>query len=88
MPSARADIAIIGLTGGNTLRVGEVRDPIKSLVDCGIGNDLETVVVDGVVRMRCPNARLWTAVSQLRSTAFDDERNDMVGHEAWRNGDG
>jgi hypothetical protein len=28
-----------------------VRDPIKSLVECGIGDDVETVIVDGVVRM-------------------------------------
>jgi 5-methylthioadenosine/S-adenosylhomocysteine deaminase len=28
-----------------------VRDPIKSLVDCGIGDDVDTVIVDGVVRM-------------------------------------
>jgi len=51
-PGARADIIIIGLTGGNTLRLGPVRDPIKSLVDCGIGDDVETVIVDGIVRMR------------------------------------
>jgi cytosine/adenosine deaminase-related metal-dependent hydrolase len=51
-PGARADIAIIGLTGGNTLRMGPVRDPIKSLVDCGIGDDVETVIVDGVMRMQ------------------------------------
>ena len=29
-----------------------MRDPIKSLVECGIGDDVETVIVDGVVRMR------------------------------------
>jgi cytosine/adenosine deaminase-related metal-dependent hydrolase len=51
-PGTRADIVIIDLTGGNTLRFGPVRDPIKSLIDCGIGDDVETVIVDGVVRMR------------------------------------
>ena len=50
-PGAKADIVIIGLTGGDTLRLGPVRDPIKSLVDCGIGDDVGTVIVDGVVRM-------------------------------------
>ena len=49
---AKADIIIIGLTGGDTLRLGPVRDPIKSVVDCGIGNDVETVIVDGIVRMQ------------------------------------
>jgi len=29
-----------------------VRDPIKALVECGIGDDVVTVVVDGVVRMQ------------------------------------
>src|SRR5271155_2494081 len=50
-PGAKADIVIIDLTGRDTLRMGPVRDPIKSLVDCGIGDDVDTVIVDGVVRM-------------------------------------
>jgi 5-methylthioadenosine/S-adenosylhomocysteine deaminase len=50
-PGARADIVIIDPTGGGTLRWGPVRDPIKSLVECGIGDDVETVIVDGTVRM-------------------------------------
>jgi cytosine/adenosine deaminase-related metal-dependent hydrolase len=50
-PGAKADIVIIDLTGQNSLRYGPVRDPIKSLVECGIGTDVETVIVDGVVRM-------------------------------------
>jgi 5-methylthioadenosine/S-adenosylhomocysteine deaminase len=49
---ARADIVIIDLTGRNTLRMGPVRDPIKTLVDCGIGDDVDTVIVDGVVRVQ------------------------------------
>jgi 5-methylthioadenosine/S-adenosylhomocysteine deaminase len=53
-PGAKADIAIIDLTGGDSLRYGPVRDPIKALVECGIGDDVETVIVDGVVLM---NAR-------------------------------
>ncbi|HEY1362850.1 MAG TPA: chlorohydrolase family protein [Xanthobacteraceae bacterium] len=51
-PGAKADIVIIDLTGRDTLRFGPVRDPIRSLVDCGIGDDVETVIVDGVVRMQ------------------------------------
>ncbi len=50
-PGAKADILIIDLRGGDTLRYGPIRDPIKSLVECGIGDDVETVIVDGVVRM-------------------------------------
>jgi 5-methylthioadenosine/S-adenosylhomocysteine deaminase len=50
-PGAKADILIIDLGGRDTLRFGPVRDPIKSLVECGIGDDVETAIVDGVVRM-------------------------------------
>jgi 5-methylthioadenosine/S-adenosylhomocysteine deaminase len=50
-PGTKADIVIIGLTGRDTLRMGPVRDPIRTLVDCGIGDDVETVIVDGVVCM-------------------------------------
>jgi cytosine/adenosine deaminase-related metal-dependent hydrolase len=51
-PGARADIIIIDLGGRGTLRYGPVRDPIKSVVECGIGDDVDTVIVDGIVRMR------------------------------------
>jgi 5-methylthioadenosine/S-adenosylhomocysteine deaminase len=50
-PGAKADIVVIDLGGGDTLRYGPVRDPIKSLVECGIGDDVATVIVDGVVRV-------------------------------------
>jgi cytosine/adenosine deaminase-related metal-dependent hydrolase len=46
-PGAKADIIVIGLDGRGTLRFGPVRDPIKSLIDCGIGDDVEMVIVDG-----------------------------------------
>jgi cytosine/adenosine deaminase-related metal-dependent hydrolase len=48
---ARADIVIVDLTGRDSLRYGPIRDPIKSLVECGIGDDVDTVIVDGVVRV-------------------------------------
>jgi 5-methylthioadenosine/S-adenosylhomocysteine deaminase len=46
-PGALADIIIIDLSGGDTLRYGPVRDPVKSVVECGIGDDVDTVIVDG-----------------------------------------
>ena len=49
---ALADIIVIDLSGRDTLRHGVVRDPIKALVECGVGDDVETVIVDGVVRVR------------------------------------
>jgi 5-methylthioadenosine/S-adenosylhomocysteine deaminase len=46
-PGMLADIVVIDLTGRNSLRYGPVRDPVKSVVECGIGDDVETVIVDG-----------------------------------------
>jgi 5-methylthioadenosine/S-adenosylhomocysteine deaminase len=51
-PGAKADIVIIDLTGRDTLRMGPVRDPVRTLIDCGIGDDVDTVIVDGIVRMQ------------------------------------
>lgn len=51
-PGACADIILIDLSGGDTLRFGPIFDPIKSLVECGVGDDVTTVIVGGVVRMR------------------------------------
>ena len=50
-PGALADIIIIDFSGRNSLRYGPVRDPVKSLIDCGVGDDVETVIVDGKVCM-------------------------------------
>jgi 5-methylthioadenosine/S-adenosylhomocysteine deaminase len=50
-PGALADIVIIDLSGRNTLRYGPVRDPVKSVVECGVGDDVDTVIVDGKLRM-------------------------------------
>jgi 5-methylthioadenosine/S-adenosylhomocysteine deaminase len=49
---ARADIILVRLDGNGTLRMGPVRDPIKSLVECGVGDDVDTVIVSGKVRMK------------------------------------
>ncbi len=51
-PGAKADIVVIDLETRDSLRFGPVRDPIKALVECGIGDDVVTVIVDGAVRMR------------------------------------
>lgn len=51
-PGACADIILIDLSGGDTLRFGPILDPVKSLVECGVGDDVNTVIVNGVVRMR------------------------------------
>jgi 5-methylthioadenosine/S-adenosylhomocysteine deaminase len=36
---ALADMIIIEVSGRSTLRYGPVRDPVKSVVECGIGDD-------------------------------------------------
>jgi cytosine/adenosine deaminase-related metal-dependent hydrolase len=43
-PGAKADIVIVDM---RKLRIGPYRDPIKALVNCGTGDDVETVIVDG-----------------------------------------
>lgn len=48
---ALADIVVIDLSGRNSLRYGPVRDPVKSVVECGVGDDVDTVIVDGKVCM-------------------------------------
>jgi cytosine/adenosine deaminase-related metal-dependent hydrolase len=45
-PGAKADIIVVDLL---RMHYGAVHDPIKSLVECGSGNDVETVIVDGEV---------------------------------------
>lgn len=50
-PGALADVVAIDMTGRDSLRMGPVRDPIKSLVECGFGDDVDLVIVDGVVRV-------------------------------------
>src|SRR5229473_8660062 len=81
-PGAKADIVIIGLTGGDTLRMGPVRDPIKSLIDCGIGDDVETVIVDGVVRME--NGRIpGIDFAELRAQAQAAGERVWSGWQNW-----
>jgi 5-methylthioadenosine/S-adenosylhomocysteine deaminase len=43
-PGCRADLLLVDL---RAMHFGAVRDPIKSLVECGSGSDIDTVIVDG-----------------------------------------
>ena len=45
-PGAKADLVIVNQ---RALHYGAVCDPIRSLVDCGVASDVETVIVDGQV---------------------------------------
>ena len=51
-PGARADMIVVDLSGRDTLRYGPVRDPVKALVECGVGDDVVTTIIAGEVRMR------------------------------------
>jgi cytosine/adenosine deaminase-related metal-dependent hydrolase len=75
-PGAKADIILIAMRGQNNLRWGAVRDPIKSLIECGIADDVDTVIVDGVVRMQGREI-LGVDVDALR------ERAQTVAEEIW-----
>jgi cytosine/adenosine deaminase-related metal-dependent hydrolase len=52
-PGAKADIVVFNL---DKPRFGVIHDPIRSLIECGISDDVETVVVDG--RIVVENGRL------------------------------
>jgi cytosine/adenosine deaminase-related metal-dependent hydrolase len=43
-PGAKADLAIVNQ---QALHYGVIKDPIRSLVDCGVASDVESVIVDG-----------------------------------------
>jgi 5-methylthioadenosine/S-adenosylhomocysteine deaminase len=51
-PGALADIIVVDIDRRDVLRYTPTFDPIKSLIECGIGDDVGTVIVDGVVRMQ------------------------------------
>jgi 5-methylthioadenosine/S-adenosylhomocysteine deaminase len=70
-PGSKADVIVIDL-GGDTLRYGPVLDPIKALVECGIGDDVEMVMVDGIIRMenrRIPGVDLAAVRREAQETA-------------------
>jgi cytosine/adenosine deaminase-related metal-dependent hydrolase len=43
-PGAKADIVIVDM---QKLRIGPYRDPVRALVQCGTGDDVDRVIVDG-----------------------------------------
>jgi cytosine/adenosine deaminase-related metal-dependent hydrolase len=48
-PGAKADIVLVKLQ--HAFRSVPLRDPIKAIVECGVGDDVDTVIVDGEMRM-------------------------------------
>jgi cytosine/adenosine deaminase-related metal-dependent hydrolase len=79
---AKADIIVIDLTGRDTLRYGPIRDPIRMLVECGIGDDVETVIVDG--RTCVENRRvLGVDLADLRAKAQEEGERMWSGVAGW-----
>jgi cytosine/adenosine deaminase-related metal-dependent hydrolase len=72
---AKADIITIDI---QNMRFGPVRDPIKSLVECGMGDDVMTVIVGGKVCMQDRNIE-GVDINDLLTAA------QAVGERTWLN---
>jgi 5-methylthioadenosine/S-adenosylhomocysteine deaminase len=69
---SRADVAIISLRPDKSMRYGVIRDPVQALVDCGIGDDVETVLVDGNICLQdgeIPGINLEDLLDQAQTYA-------------------
>jgi cytosine/adenosine deaminase-related metal-dependent hydrolase len=68
-PGAKADLVIINQ---QALHYGVIKDPIRSLVDCGVASDVETVIVDGKMAMEHRHIPDAPPIGQLlaRAQAF------------------
>ena len=83
---AKADIVMIEM---RNMRHGPVRDPIRSLVECGIGDDVRTVIVGGRVCMRdrvidgIDDAKLLDAAQRLGERTWANWQSwDSLGRTA------
>ena len=70
-PGAKADIIVIDL---RHLHYGAVHDPIKALVECGDGRDVETVIVDGQMLVEGGRALRVDEDALLRDVQAEGER--------------
>jgi cytosine/adenosine deaminase-related metal-dependent hydrolase len=50
--NARADMILVRIGRSDVLRYGPIWDPIRSMVECGIGDDVDTVICNGRISMR------------------------------------
>jgi len=69
---SRADVTVISMRPQTSMRHGVVRDPIQALVDCGIGDDVETVLVDGNICLeqgRIPGIDLDALLDEAQANA-------------------
>jgi cytosine/adenosine deaminase-related metal-dependent hydrolase len=68
---AKADIIVIDLL---QVHYGAVYDPIASLVECGSGRDVETVIVDGQVLVEGGKAVGFDESAMLREVQAESEK--------------
>jgi cytosine/adenosine deaminase-related metal-dependent hydrolase len=70
-PGAKADIIVIDLL---QMHYGAVHDPIKAIVECGSGRDVETVIVDGEPLIEDGKALRVDEAALLREVQAEGER--------------
>ena len=68
---AKADIIVVDLL---KMHYGAVHDPIKALVECGSGSDVETVIVDGAPLIEGGKALRLDEPALLRAVQAEGER--------------
>jgi cytosine/adenosine deaminase-related metal-dependent hydrolase len=68
---AKADIIVVDLL---QMHYGAVHDPIKALVECGNGRDVETIVVDGQILVERGKAVRFDEAAMLREVQLEGER--------------
>ena len=88
-PGALADIVVVDLARRDVLRHTPSFDPVKTLVECGIGDDVATVIVDGVVRVkegRIEGFDIGALRDRVQAAAEDSwqawSANDLFGRHA------
>jgi cytosine/adenosine deaminase-related metal-dependent hydrolase len=70
-PGAKADLIVVDLL---KMHYGAVHDPIKSLLECGSGADVETVIVDGQPLLEGGRATKLEEAALLEATQREGER--------------
>ena len=80
-PGAKADVVIINQ---QALHYGVIKDPIRSLVDCGVASDVESVIVDGQLIMEHRQVPGAPPVRELlgRAQAFAEFTREFFTKEA------
>jgi 5-methylthioadenosine/S-adenosylhomocysteine deaminase len=68
---AKADLIVVDI---GKMHYGAVHDPIKSLVECGSGSDVETVIVDGQFLVEGGKATRLDEAALLRDVQSEGER--------------